>query len=198
MPAKGEFVWWPERGYGIRTPDAAFPYDEAYYSKQRARENTEVGRLLVRHRAKFVGNTGPSIVDIGIGAGLFTQVCECQGFDVNPLACLWLREKGKWHDIYKESIDTACFWDSLEHILTPEAMLANVRSEAFISTPIYASCEHALRSRHYKPNEHIWYFTEPGLIQWMEKQGFYLLERNCDEERYGREGVGSYRFSRHP
>lgn len=193
-----ELVWWPAKGFGFHAPNAAFPYDASYLEHKKARENTEVGRLLIQQRCKFVGRFGLHVVDVGVGAGAFVRACECYGYDVNPQVIEWLKETGKWHDIYKNKIDTACFWDSLEHMLTPESALVNVTNEVFISMPIYASAEHALRSKHYKPNEHLWYFTEPGLIGWMQKQGFWLLERNNDEERYGREGIGSYRFSRHP
>lgn len=191
-----ELVWWPAKGYGFYAPNAQFHYDDGYLEHKKARENTEVGRLLVQQRCKFVGRGGSGIVDVGVGAGLFMKACECLGYDVNPRVVEWLKETGKWHDIYKDPIDTACFWDSLEHMLTPEAALVHVTNEVFLSMPIYASGEHAIKSKHFKPNEHLWYFTEPGLIGWMQKQGFSLLERNCDEERYGREGIGSYRFSR--
>ena len=198
MAVETEFVWWPAKGYGFHAPSAKFPYDEHYLEKKKARENTEVGRLLVQQRCKFVGRRGLGVVDVGVGAGSFVKANECVGYDVNPEMVQWLRNHNCWHDIYTAKIDTACFWDSLEHMLTPEAALVNVTNEVFISIPIFASGEHALKSKHFRPNEHLWYFTEWGLIGWMKKQGFSLLERSCDEERYGREGVGSYRFTRHP
>lgn len=198
-PTENQLVWWPELGYGFRAPDTAFPYDDNYFAKKQAREATEVGKLLVQRRCIFLERSGcgsKAVVDVGIGAGTFVKAFECYGYDVNPRAIELLKTLGRWHDLSREPFAVACFWDSLEHMMSPEAILKNVRNEAFISIPIHENGEAAARSKHFRPNEHLWHFTEWGLIEWMAKQGFELYERNRDEERYGRESIGSYRFGR--
>ena len=53
-----------------------------------------------------------------------------------------------------------------------------------------------MQSKHFKPNEHVWYFTDWGLRLWFEEQGFDCLETNYDETNIGREGINSYVFRR--
>lgn len=87
-------------------------------------------------------------------------------------------------------------WDSLEHIADPAALLARVRQWLFVSMPIYRDREHCLASKHFKPGEHIWYFTDAGFIRWASGLGFDLRERNRIESSIGREDVVSYSFRR--
>ena len=44
-------------------------------------------------------------------------------------------------------------------------------------------------SKHYKPNEHYYYFTQEGLIGYMKDCGFDLLEYNFDETKSGRSNI---------
>lgn len=201
-----ELVWWPHKGYGRELPskETRVDYDENYLEKCREREITEVGERLIRDRlAKLVSNTRDqeATVDVGVGALGFIRAAARHnwpicGYDVNQKAMEALLEGGIWRDVTRFPVDNVTCWDSLEHMLSPEAMLKNVRKKVLMSLPIFDSAEHVVRSKHYKPGEHIWYFTEAGLIRWMREQGFGLLERNRDEERYGREGIGTYVFAR--
>jgi hypothetical protein len=150
----------------------------------------------INHRLAWVRReTNPNlVVDIGIGAGGFCRAASCDGHDVGDAAINWLRiwnRQWKWTEV-----DAMTFWDSLEHIVYPDPILALCRRLCFISMPIYDSVEHCLRSKHFKPGEHVWYFTDRGLIRFMADRGFKLVERNRDEERFGREGIGSYCFER--
>lgn len=201
-----ELVWWPHKGYGRQLPDRSnvVSYDESYLEKCREREITDVGVRLIRARmATIVGNTRDNevTVDVGVGAlGLLRTLARhnwpVRGYDVNKKAVEALKEAGLFVDVMTTQVDNVCCWDSLEHMLSPEAMLKNVRQKVLMSIPIFDSAEHVIRSKHYKPGEHIWYFTEAGLLRWMREQGFGLIERNRDEERYGREGIGTYVFAR--
>ncbi|MCY1314289.1 hypothetical protein D9M70_649130 [compost metagenome] len=62
--------------------------------------------------------------------------------------------------------------------------------------PIYDSQAHCLQSKHYKPGEHIHYFTLNGFITWCQRQGFELVEINQVESELGREGITSFAFRR--
>lgn len=202
-----ELVWWPHKGYGRELPDekTVVHYDDNYLEKCREREITEVGKKLIQLRISTITShlrlASEVSVDIGVGAmGLLRAMAEhrlpIRGYDVNRKAVEALKEAGLFVDVMVEPVDNVCCWDSLEHMLSPEAMLRNVRKKVLMSIPIFDNAEHVVRSKHYKPGEHIWYFTEAGLIRWMQEQGFGLIERNRDEERYGREGIGTYVFSR--
>lgn len=191
-----ELIWWPHKGYGFQAPNQPHPYDDKYFAHCQAQERTKVGRKLLLSRLDFLGGHGKRVVDVGVGGGSFCELADCSGFDINPNAVTWLKSVNRFHDLERNECEIACFWDSLEHILSPEVLIKNVKREVFISMPIYESAEHVIKSKHYKPNEHLWYFTENGLIRWMNERGFYLVERNRDEERFGREDIGSYRFCR--
>lgn len=198
-----ELIWWPHKGYGRELPDekTVVHYDENYLEKCRVREATEVGTRLIENRVSLLRRhqkPNDMTVDVGPGAGGFIDAAfegglgMVFGCDVNPHA----RCRYGYIEVGTRSVDNVTCWDSLEHMLSPEAMLKNVRKKVLMSIPIFDSAEHVVRSKHYKPGEHIWYFTEAGLIRWMREQGFGLIERNRDEERYGREGIGTYVFAR--
>ena len=62
--------------------------------------------------------------------------------------------------------------------------------------PIYEDSRHCLKSKHFKPGEHLHYFTHDGLLLWFEQQGFACVEHNDIESQLGREGITSYAFRR--
>jgi hypothetical protein len=43
-------------------------------------------------------------------------------------------------------------------------------------------------------NEHYWYFTYDGLIEWMTAQSFSFLDAYDDEKRLGREDIYTFVF----
>ena len=52
-------------------------------------------------------------------------------------------------------------------------------------------------SKHYRPGEHLYYFTELGFAQWMARHGFELLEVSNFETKAGRDSILSFAFRRH-
>jgi len=197
-----KLVWYPQDGYGVLLPTEEYVYGDSYYDKYVTMESSPVGHALIKQRFNFVDRHVPvtgfmsNMIDVGVGAGGFVFAAHCMGYDVCKKAVNMLKRNDRFHDLPSKPIETACFWDSLEHIVSPEAILANVNKHVFVSMPIYESGEHVLTSRHYRPNEHIWYFTEKGFIKWMKNQGWTLVEKNRDEERHGREDIGSFYFNR--
>lgn len=87
-------------------------------------------------------------------------------------------------------------WDVLEHIEDFPAVIANVRDWLFLSLPIFRDADHALRSKHFKPNEHCWYFTRDGLVAAMSMCGFALVSESRVETELGREDIGTFAFRR--
>lgn len=193
-------LWLPEHGMGHYPVDpAAEPYDAAYFAKYRAYARTPMGRALTRARVALVASyTDSRLVDVGIGCGQFVEARpHTLGYDVNPVAVAWLRGCGLFFDPYRERIGSASFWDSLEHIPDPGALLANVDEYAFISVPIFTGADHALTSRHFRPDEHRWYWTRNGLAAWMAAQGFERLHWSAMESAIGREDIETFVFRRH-
>ena len=143
-----------------------------------------------------------AIVDVGIGSGAFlSERLKCghrkdKGYDINVVGYHWLCKHGYWFNPYVASVDVATLWDVLEHIEDFGPLLANVRQWVFLAVPIFRDQEHALRSKHFRPDEHCWYFTAPGLQHVMGLHGFELKHSDDRESRRGREDILSFVFRR--
>ena len=161
-------------------------------------EQTDIGKTLNQARVNIVKEyEWNEIIDIGIGSGAFIkEFSNAYGFDINPNAIEWLKQNNKWKE--PSNVDAMSFWDSLEHIHNPTELLGNIKKYAFVSCPIYTDKDHILRSKHFRPDEHCWYWTYEGLIKFMSNFGFYLLEYSNIETLIGREDIGSFTFKRKP
>ncbi|WP_249278403.1 methyltransferase domain-containing protein [Bordetella genomosp. 7] len=192
-------VWLPEYGMGyypVKPED--MPYDAEYFAKYRENADTGIGRALTQARMDLVARhyTG-FLLDVGIGCGQFVEARpQTFGYDVNPAGVAWLRDRGWYQDLYAGTCAALSFWDSLEHIQDPGAAVRQAREWVFVSLPIFDGADHCLRSKHFRKNEHIWYWTHDGIIRWMAAQGFECVESNTVETEIGREGIGSYAFRR--
>lgn len=188
--------WYPEIGVGFY-PVEDSPYDAAYWAKYRKMDRTPVGDALTAARVQLVRKYGVGpLVDIGIGGGRFVEDFGAYGYDINPEAVAWLEANGRYLNPYMQRVEMATFWDSLEHIHDPRMILANVRRYAFVSCPIFDDAAHVLRSKHFRKDEHCWYFTQEGIVWFMERYGFSLREANRMEEECGREDIGTFVFER--
>jgi hypothetical protein len=172
-------------------------YTTSYWEEFRQRDASSMGEMLTEARVAMVRrHYAGQVVDIGIGGGRFVEYAAAQGYDVNTEANEWLRQREAFCDPYCRPVDAITCWDSLEHIPDPAALLAQVREWAFISIPIFEEGDGVPGSRHFKPGEHIWYFSHRGLIDWMLTKGFACMEHNDAETELGREGIRSYAFMR--
>lgn len=189
-------LWSDELGRGFH-PRPPMDYSGPYFEKYQQLDATEMGAALTRARVEFVRrHTGLPPVDIGIGGGRFATEADGWGYDVNAEAVDWLCRQGRFFDIYAHHAEVITCWDSLEHIPEPERLLDQAVKWVFVSMPIYRDQAHCLASKHYKPGEHLHYFTHRGLLQWFEQQDFACVEYNDIESQLGREGITSYAFRR--
>jgi hypothetical protein len=175
----------------------SFIYAEEYFEKYESYENTPMDHKLNLVRTSVVNRHHQGdMVDIGIGSGSFIKSRpRTDGFDINPVAVKWLMTKDKYFKgltHYK----AFSFWDVLEHVKEPQDYLAPLLkgSRVFISIPIFKNLEKIRESKHYRPNEHLYYFTHNGLISWMNRYGYGLLEYNDKETEAGREQIMTYVF----
>jgi hypothetical protein len=167
--------------------------------------HTSIGAELNRQRVLMVEKhtIKTKVVDIGIGSGHFILMRDqlvqpniTYGYDVNPKGIQWLLDRNIWFDPWYQEPEIATFWDSFEHLPRPTDLLKQVTKFVFVSIPIFKGKEHILGSKHFKPNEHIWYFTRNGLINYFSRNGFDLVEENLMETELGREDIGSFAFKR--
>ena len=94
------------------------------------------------------------------------------------------------------NVDGLCFWDSLEHIPNPSALLSRINSGqyVFISIPIFDDLAKVKQSKHYRPDEHYYYFTKDGMIKYMTDLNFKTLDISDFEISAGREGIYTFVF----
>lgn len=193
-------IWSPERGVGYYPVHGQTPYDAAYFDKYQGYADTPMGRALTQARINFVAaHWGDMVTDIGIGCGQFVEARgfdRTEGFDVNPAGIEWLKARDIYRDPYASPIDAATFWDSFEHIADPTEILACIRRWVFMSLPVFDGPDHALRSKHFRPDEHYWYFTRAGLVTFMAEAGFALRGHGTFETSLGREDIETFAFER--
>lgn len=191
-------IWCPEKQMGFH-PREPISYESDYWNKYLVMDDTEMGDALTKARCDLVNfyNKG-LVVDIGIGGGKFVSAMGESGFgyDVNTQAIDWLVESGRFVDPYANRVNSICCWDSLEHIPNPEALIEQVDNFVFVSIPIFNDPNTVTQSKHYRPGEHIWYWSDFGLIKWFENLGFINVEKNNIETVIGREDISTYVFRR--
>lgn len=188
-----------EMGWAFQGHFTEYQYGENYWQNYINMESSETCQLLNQFRSELATNYSNSILDIGIGSGAFLKSLNCEkaGYDVNPYGQKWLKENSLWHNPYEENnkkFNGFCFWDVLEHIENPSVLLNLLpkNSYIFVSLPTFASIEKIHLSKHYKPDEHLQYFTTSGFIKFMSLSGFSVVEIRCDETKIGRESITTF------
>jgi hypothetical protein len=177
-------------------------YNGAYFDKYVGYEGAPIARAINAGRVglvdKHVGAAAP-VLDIGIGSGEFIKNRPTTfGYDVNPKAIDWLKQTRRWSDGFA-AFEGFTFWDVLEHVENPDDdYFRRIHPGAFLftSVPVFTDLTRIRESKHYRPGEHLYYFTEAGLIDWLHHYGFDLVERTDFETRAGREDILSFAFRR--
>jgi len=199
----GDLNWCIEKEIAYqRDNEKSVEYGEDYYKKYINYENTEISKKLNRGRISITEKYCKEILDIGIGSGEFIRGLNIKafGFDINKYAIDWLKKENIYINPY-EKMPKVCgitFWDSLEHIPKPSEILSTVKTNqyVFISMPIFRSISDVKSSKHYRPNEHYYYFTCKGLNYYMSDLGFKLIEIDDFETQAGREDILTFVFQK--
>jgi hypothetical protein len=184
-------------------PVTAAPYDAEYWQKYVGYADTVMGRAITAARVELVKRYAHchAVVDVGIGCGAFIEARDSSltyGFDINPVAVEWLEQRGMLLNPYESTVYAATFWDAIEHISDAHRMLANVERFAFMTVPIIPGNAPPPNGwRHFRPDEHCFYWTRNGLIAWMGEQGFTCREHNTMESLLGREDANTFVFERY-
>lgn len=175
-------------------------YDAAYYDKcaghpQEIADKINAGRIafVLKHFG------GGKVVDVGIGSGEFIrQRGNTYGTDVNPAGMEWLKRNDLWVGRIS-GFGAVTMWDVIEHCDEPEVYLRQIGLHCFlfVSLPIVYALGAIRMSKHYRPGEHLTYWTADGFTAWMERHGFMLLEMADFEIAAGRESIYSFAFKRY-
>ena len=145
-------------------------YDEDYYynllmiQAEHAKHISEVRWKFVREcRAK-------TVLDYGCGVGFFKAFAptgvEVDTYDIGPYVMT-----GILHDNY----DLLCLWDVIEHITCIDADLKRYISNSghvALSLPMLPKKKKLKEWKHFKPGEHLHYYTDEMLNTLFEEYGF--------------------------
>lgn len=199
----GELVLLFDQGMAYqRDQSQRVPYDEAYFNKcsgyegQEIAEKLNAGRIAMVERHYGVG----TVADIGIGSGEFIRKRpNTYGVDINPVARQWLKDNDLWADDLR-AFKAFTMFDVIEHCPDPTEYFGKMRdgSYLFASIPIFNDLTRIRESKHYRPGEHLYYWTEEGFVSWMRLHRFELLECSDFETKAGREDILSFAFIRCP
>jgi len=195
------------RGIAYQTDMTAgrVTYGSDYLAKCAAYEGSAIamavnaGRceLLVRHLPQPA-----TVLDFGAGSGAFMRAAalagyDTKGFDVIPEVAAQLKQQGCFSDDLT-AFDAVTMWDTIEHLREPEKRLKRILRGAllFVSIPVFDDLRRIRKSKHYRPGEHLYYWTAQGFIDWMALYGFRLLEQSDHETAAGRDSIGAFAFKR--
>ena len=197
---KDDLVYIPCKGVAYqKDTDVTIEYDHDYYQHYLEIEGTATAKKLNEGRAALVNKyyTG-KVLDVGIGSGEFIRTRDnTYGYDVNPYAIRWLKSFHLWEEDFSK-FKAFTFWDVIEHVESPQEYLDRIPKGAYLFTclPIFSTLEDVKQSKHYKPGEHLYYWTREGFINWMDDYGFTFIEMQDYEIKAGREEIYSFAFKK--
>lgn len=178
-------------------------YNQDYFNKYISYEDTDISKKLNNFRTSITSKYCNSVLDIGIGSGEFIKKYQNKifGYDVNPYAIKILKQKNIYVDPYLDNLDDIdgfTMWDVLEHIKNPDILLNKIPKNkiVIVSIPVFDNILKVKQSKHYRPNEHYYYYTISGLIGFFSEMNYIILEVSDQESVCGREKIMSFVFQK--
>ena len=158
------------------------PYDLAYWDRM-LRQNTGTAQRINAIRWHFLKEFSlKAVLDYGSGVGWF-RAFSSPGVEVDTYDTAAWPQTGILHDHY----DLVAFWDVLEHIGNFEIIrpiLSITRLVAFCM-PILPKGKSLQGWKHFKPGEHLHYFTKPHLEAIFGNYEFKMLKEGYPESECG-------------
>jgi len=184
-------------------------YDFNYYKKMQ-RKNSGTAERINNVRWELIKSYVPkvkTVLDYGSGCGYLTAFApegvEVDSYDIGKYYDgIPYPQTG----ILKGHYDAICLYDVIEHVdwavKSDALMLSMIRASTyvFVSVPIFPGDAIAHKSstfpfhdpplftgndiiqwRHYRPGEHLTYFTEESLTALLKALGYELLYKGYDE-----------------
>ncbi len=168
-------------------------YDLNYYEnllKMYSKSAEQINNI----RWEFISDINPKVVlDYGSGVGWFRAYrpkdVEVYSYDIGnfPQTGIELR-----------MYDVVCFWDVVEHVpdFTILESILNLSRHVAITLPIYEENVENLEAwKHFKPNEHLHYFTKKSLVALLNKYFFEEI-KSGQPECPPRQDIWSFLFKR--
>ena len=176
-------------GYGRPSIQEPIIYDESYEKKYLSYEENKINKIRFKFVAavsNYYGTSINDILDFGCGSGSFVRMIReigltAYGFDVNDFT-VDLRPP----ENYKPKIIVA--WDSFEHLTDEQQKeffdLAKNAKVICLSVPDFQTPNKNYISdwRHYRPGEHLHYYTIKSISEKFKQNGFQLVNFSHDED----------------
>ena len=129
-----------------------------------------------------------SILDVGYGNGDFLEVAskfieDCSGFDIPPAYPLSDNIK-TIQNMYTDTYDVVCFFDSLEHFHNIYEIKKLKTKYVYISLPWCHNFSNDWFEnwKHRRPNEHIWHFDLNSLKSFFLSLGYEYITHSAVED----------------
>lgn len=172
-----------------RIPPDLSRYDREYATRYQAYDGTEISRQLIELRANLILSKMQEgeFLDFGCGTGALIRHLtkksnlSVSGWDLSPFFCYDNRLVMR-----SEKFAGVSFWDSLEHLWNPRKVIESLSPKhIFIGVPSLDDIcvDQILDWRHYKPGEHIHYFSEWSLICLLVSCGYSNMKYHYKESK---------------
>lgn len=150
--------------------------------KERYNHDIHIGQARLQKYSHFIPYRG-KLLDVGSGNGAFVDLTREMGYTsygVDYVNHKWTYY-GSLNDVKfpTEYFDVVTIHDVLEHFVDPLKTLKEARrvlkpgGRLIVDFPNYFS---EAGKHHWRPIQHLWYFTEPQVKELLEKAGFYMTE----------------------
>ena len=174
-------------------------YDLEYYENL-LRIHSKTAEEISRKRWEFVGDylgiggKGKhfNVLDYGSGVGWFRAWRP-------PGVTVWSYDIGLYPQTGIDLVkyDLICFWDVLEHIRDFREIEPILRLADHVACTVPIVPEDGLAEwKHFKPGEHLHYFTQESLVALLDKYGFAPTVYDDSVECPPRKDVTSFLFGR--
>jgi hypothetical protein len=159
------------------------------YFELMLRQNAGTAELINKIRWKFIldyilkddafeSDGFIRVLDYGSGIGFFRD-WRPEGVEVDTFDIADYPQTGKWHEKY----DIVCFFDVLEHLPNFSVVFDYLQTAKYVvlSIPILPEGVELTTWKHYKPGEHLHYFSEETLKTFLKTYDFQLVKKGQPE-----------------
>jgi len=177
-------------GFRQRDLTVRMQYDDEYVRSRYAAIDDKV-RVLAQKRMEvfgaFAGRAfGRTMLDYGCGSGRVVEAARAHGW--RAAGCDLIPGRISPEDAEKQPWDAVTFFDSLEHLESPSAVLSRLSAPwVMVSVP---NCQRwhepawFMGYRHRRENEHLWHWDSHSLDSLFMKCGYRPVMQSHFEDEY--------------
>lgn len=165
-----------------------YDYNSDYFEHM-IHVNSGSAKKLFQVRWDFVADVNAhTVLDFGCGCN-FLSIFQPHGVDVDSFDIGYIDEGVSYPQtgITRDKYDLVCFFDVLEHVdwtNAPDELIEEairMASWVAVSIPIKPEEQPLETWKHYKPREHLTYFTAETLVAFFDDRGFKKVKRGTPE-----------------